>query len=143
MNATFHQVITNDLENLHGLMDGASEFLESQEVDARSVFRINLVLEEIVTNIMKYGYDVPGRHQIEVALKVSAEEIFVVISDDGREFNPILHEKQTPAAELLERQTGGLGIHLIKKLLDSMEYYREGGRNIVQVKTKRNPVAPA
>ena len=59
MNAAFHQTISNDFSNLSGLMEGATEFLESQDVDARSVFRINLALEEMVTNIIKYGYDAP------------------------------------------------------------------------------------
>src|SRR5271156_1717392 len=97
MNASFHQIIANDFTNLSGLMEGATEFLENQDVDAQAVYRINLALEEMVTNIIKYGYDVPGRHKIEVTLDVGAKEVAVVIIDDGHDFNPILHEGKPKA----------------------------------------------
>jgi anti-sigma regulatory factor (Ser/Thr protein kinase) len=137
MNAVFHQTISNDFANLTGLMEGATEFLESQDVDTRSVFRINLALEEMVTNIIKYGYDAPGRHMIEVSLAVGAEDVTLVIIDDGHDFNPALHESRHPDDDLHERETGGLGIHLVAKMLDRMDHRREEGRNILEIKTRR------
>jgi serine/threonine-protein kinase RsbW len=133
MNASFHQIIANDFANLGGLMEGATEFLESQGVDAQAVYRINLALEEMVTNIIKYGYDEPGRHKIEVTLDVGAKEVALVIIDDGHDFNPVLHERKPPAEKLEEREIGGLGIHLMKKLLGRMEHRREAGRNILEI----------
>ena len=139
MNASFHQIIANDFTNLGGLMEGATEFLESQGVDAQAVFRINLTLEEIVTNIIKFAHDPPTRHSIEVTLDVGTQEVKAVISHEGYEFNPVLHERQQPAERLIDRDTGGLGIYLIKKLLGSMSYRREGARNIVEITTARKP----
>jgi len=130
MNAPFHQTIANDFADLSRLMEGATTFLESQGVDAQAVYRINLALEEMVTNIIKYGYDEPGRHQIEVTLEV------------GHDFNPILQERKQPAEKLEDREIGGLGIHLMKKLLDHLEHRREGGRNILEIKARRKPVPP-
>jgi serine/threonine-protein kinase RsbW len=118
-------------------MEGATTFLESQGVDAQAVYRINLALEEMVTNIIKYGYDEPGRHKIEITLEVGAKEVSLVIVDDGHDFNPVLHERKPPAEKLEEREIGGLGIHLMKKLLDHMEHRREGGRNILGIKILR------
>jgi serine/threonine-protein kinase RsbW len=143
MNASFHQTIANDFVNLHGLMEGATQFLESQSVDAQAVYRINLALEEMVTNIIKYGYDEPGRHKIEVTLEVGTKEVALVIVDDGHDFNPLLHERKPPADKLEDREIGGLGIHLMKKLLDHMEHRREGGRNILEIKILRKLAAPA
>jgi len=137
MNPSFHQIIANDFANLCGLMEGATQFLESQSVDAQAVYRINLALEEMVTNIIKYGYDEPGRHKIEVALEVGTKEVSLVIVDDGHDFNPVLHERKPPADKLEEREIGGLGIHLMKKLLDHMEHRRDGGRNILEIKILR------
>jgi serine/threonine-protein kinase RsbW len=137
MNPSFHQIIANDFANLCGLMEGATQFLESQSVDAQAVYRINLALEEMVTNIIKYGYDEPGRHKIEITLEVGAKEVSLVIVDDGHDFNPVLHERKPPAEKLEEREIGGLGIHLMKKLLDHMEHRREGGRNILGIKILR------
>jgi serine/threonine-protein kinase RsbW len=137
MNASFHQTIANDFAELKGLMEGATGFLESQGVDARAVYRINLALEEMVTNIIKYGYDAPGRRNIEVTLDVGAQEVAAVIIDDGHEFNPVLQERKPPADKLEDRDLGGLGIHLVKKLLDRIDYRREEERNILEIATRR------
>jgi serine/threonine-protein kinase RsbW len=139
MNAPFHQIIANDFAALGELMENATRFLEGGGVDAQAVYRINLALEEMVTNIIKYGYDEPGRHKIEVTLDVGAKEVALVIVDDGHGFNPVLQERKEPAGDL---EIGGWGIPLIKKLLHSMDYRREGGRNILEIKTLRQSAAP-
>jgi len=143
MSASFHQTIANDFADLGGLMEAATLFLEGQGVDAQAVYRINLALEEMVTNIIKYGYDAPGRHTIEVAVEVGANEVSVRIIDDGHDFNPVLQERKAPADKLAEREIGGLGIHLMKKLLDRMEHRREEGRNILEIKIRRKLTAPS
>ena len=143
MNASFHQTIANDFANLSGLMEGATEFLESQGVDAPAVYRINLALEEMVTNIIKYGYDTLGRHKIEVTLDVGANEVTMVIIDDGHDFNPIVHEGKPPADKPEDREIGGWGIPLMKKMLDQMEHRREEGRNILEIKIRRRLAAPS
>jgi serine/threonine-protein kinase RsbW len=143
MTTTFRQSIESDFPALKELMDAANKFLESQNVDAQAAFRINLTLDEIVTNIIKYGYTSPGEHTIEVAINVDADVVEAVISDEGHEFNPVLHQRKKSSEILTERTTGGLGIHLIKKLLCSMNYRREGQRNIVQVKARRKPKRPS
>ena len=137
MNDSFHQIISNDFPSLGGLMESATEFLESRGVDAQAVYRIDLGLEEMVTNIIKYGYDTPGSYKIEIRLDVGAEEVTATIIDDGHDFNPVLQERKPQAENLDDREIGGLGIHLIKKLLDRMEYRREEGRNILVLATRR------
>jgi len=139
MNASFHQTITNDFTNLSGLMERATEFLESKGVDAQAVYRTNLALEEMVTNIIKYGYDTHGQHKIEVTLDVGATEVAMVIIDDGHDFNPVLHDGKKPE----DREIGGWGIPLMKKLLDQMDHRREAGRNILEIKIRRKPAAPS
>jgi len=137
MNAPFHQIITNDFANLSGLMERATGFLESQGVDAQAVYRINLALEEMVTNIIKYGYDTQVRHEIEVTLDVGATEVAMVIIDDGHDFNPVLHDGEQSADKPEGREIGGWGIPLMKKLLDHMNHRREAGRNILEIKIRR------
>jgi serine/threonine-protein kinase RsbW len=118
-------------------MDAATEFLEIEGVDPQAVFRINLTLEEIVTNIIKFGHDDHTAHRIDVAVNVNPENVEAVIIDEGREFNPVVYQREVPSEILTERSTGGLGIFLIKKLLSTMNYRREGKRNIVEVKAER------
>ena len=137
MAATFHQIIESDFAELKRLMDAATQFLEGQGVDAQAIFRINLTLEEIVTNIIKFGHGDQTAHRIDIAVNVSPDNVEAVIIDEGHEFNPVLHEREAPSEILTERTTGGLGIFLIKKLLGSMKYRREGKRNIVEVRAQR------
>jgi len=142
MDAVFHRTIADDFAELKVLMDDAGGFLEQQGVDVTAVFRINLTLEELVTNIIKFGANAPAGSHIDVTLTVGPKEVTAVITHEGYEFNPVLHERKQQPERLLDRETGGLGIYLIKKLLGSMEYRREGSRNIVQVKTQRKVAPP-
>ncbi len=143
MNPSFHQTIANDFTALQALMDGATDFLESQGVDAQAVYRINLALEEMVTNIIKYGYDEPGRHPIEVMIEVGEKEVTASIVDDGHDFNPVLQERKPPSEKVEDREIGGLGIHLMKKLLHRLEHRREEGRNILEITALRQPAPPS
>ncbi len=107
MNATFHRSISNDLAALEGLMNEATSFLEAEQVEPAAVYRINLALEEIVSNVIKYGYDDPGRHEIRLLLEITGEEVRAVIEDDGHEFNPLLQPVKNNIGPLEERQIGG------------------------------------
>lgn len=142
MDALYQRTIANDAVSLHELMEEATQFLESRGVDERAVFLVNLGIEETVTNIIKYGYDAPGSYQIEVRLNLRADSATLVIIDDGHQFNPLLHERKPPAKNIEEREIGGMGIDLLKKMLDRMEYRRDEGRNVLEMMTRRNvPVA--
>ncbi len=138
MDTTFHQTIANDFVSLHLLMEDASHFLESRGADARMTYLTNLGIEEIVTNIIKYGYDVPGSYQIEVMLRFDGEDLTLVIIDDGHEFNSLLHQKKPPPANVEDIEIGGLGLDLIKKFFDRMAYRREGERNILELTARRS-----
>src|SRR5262249_10192129 len=76
----------------------------------------NLVIEELATNCIKYGYDDAAEHLIEVVLRLSQGELELTVSDDGHPFNPL----DLPAPDLQaapeERPIGGLGIHLVRRM---------------------------
>ena len=140
MTPTFQRTITNELHSLEGLMNAITNYLEDQAVDAQAVYRINLAMEEMITNIIKYGYDDYEKHNIQVFLEVKDDEILGSIEDYGREFNPMAQTKATPE-DPSEPEVGGLGIHLMKQLLDSMVYRRHGDKNVLKIKTRRTPPA--
>jgi serine/threonine-protein kinase RsbW len=137
MSEFFKQTIANNYAELERLMESASGFLEEKGVDAQASYRINLALEEMVTNVIKYGYDAPGEHPIHISVEVREDEVRATIEDDGREFNPLIQEFSEQRGPVEERRVGGLGIHLIKKLLSRLDYRREEGRNIVEVRAVR------
>jgi len=119
-------------------MNATTNFLEDHGVDGQTVYRVNLALEEMITNIIKYGYDDYDSHDIDVSLEILADEIVALIEDDGHEFDPLTQEKKDTAGTPIEEQeAGGLGIHLIKQLVGHMSYKREGEKNILEIRAQR------
>ena len=96
---------------------------------AQFIFRVNLVLEELGLNIMSYGYD-EGLHEFEITLTSEADVLRIEVTDDGRPFDP-LNEAPEPDldASVDDRQVGGLGIHLVRTMVDEMSYRREQDKN--------------
>ena len=123
--------LQNDFSELPAAAEQISEFLESREAAPDVVFAANLAVEELVTNIIKYGYDDAGKHEVIVRLSLEGTRLQIVIEDDGHEFNPFDRPAPDIHAPVEEREIGGLGIHFVKNLLDSCDYRREGARNIV------------
>lgn len=99
------------------------------------IFKVNLVLDELSVNIVNYGGEAS---EIEVSLAADADEVRVEISDDGMPFDP-LHDASEPDidASLEERPIGGLGIYLVREMMDELHYSRENGKNrLAMVKRK-------
>ena len=123
--------IADEVERL-GQRDGWGESL---------IFKVNLVLEELATNIISYGRD-KGRRcpDIEIHIASRTDELAIEISDDGRPFDPL---NDAPPAPVIDEKTevapvGGLGVHLVRNLMDSLSYRYEGGRNRLSMTARRD-----
>lgn len=104
--------------------------------DTSLQFDLNLALEEVLANVVLYGYDDAKEHDILIRVSIGAEELTMEIEDDGHAFNPLDQPAPDLARPLEERQAGGLGIFLIRKVIDQVEYRRENGKNILTLKKK-------
>ena len=121
-------------EQLELIPTAVEEFAERDNWPPDLVFKLNLVLEELGVNIVNYS---GATGDIEISLASDGERVTVEISDDGRPFNPLL-DQETPdiSAPLGNRPIGGLGIHLVRSMMDEMSYSREDGKNKLAM-TKR------
>jgi sigma-B regulation protein RsbU (phosphoserine phosphatase) len=92
--------------------------------------KMNLALEEAVVNVMEYAY--PKDQQGEVRIKAEANDILLkfVISDDGKPFDPSIYGEVDITQEADKRDIGGLGIHLVRNIMDDIKYERLNGQNI-------------
>ncbi len=121
------------IENQIGELARLEEFLErlSEEWDLSVPFvmAVNLALEEALTNTISYGFDDSLVHIIEISFGKSEKELSIVISDDGRPYDPTLKEDPDITLAATDRPIGGLGIYLIKKTMDKVAYERKGNRN--------------
>ena len=121
----------NQLEQIPAAVE---EFAERDNWPPDLVFKLNLVLEELGVNIVNYS---GATGEIEISLASDDETVTIEIADNGRSFNP-LAELDTPdiSAPLGERPIGGLGVHLVRSMMDELSYSREDGMNRL-VMTKR------
>jgi anti-sigma regulatory factor (Ser/Thr protein kinase) len=129
-------IITNSLSELEHLAGWLEMLGEEWQLPSKVVFNLNLVLEELVTNIIFYGYCDDESHQIQIDFGLENEVIEVIIGDDGIEFNPFLLDAPDDLNKPIEeRKIGGLGIHFVKQLMDKYDYQRNNNRNkIILVK---------
>lgn len=121
-------------EELPRVAEAVEAMAERDGWPAKLLFRVNLVLEELALNVMTHGRD-GGARNLEIILASAAEALTIELFDDGRQFDPI-EEAPEFAAELPieQRPIGGVGVHLVRTLVDSMSYRYEQGRNHVTLK---------
>lgn len=108
-----------------GQVSGLSESLMSE---------INICLDELFTNIVLYGLEDDLEHFIMFNIKLDGNAITVNISDDGIPFNPLTKKDSELATDISKAQIGGLGIHIVKKLMDDIWYERKQGKNRLTLK---------
>lgn len=125
--------IKNDREELERIVIAIEEFAAQNDWPEDLLFKINLVLEEIGLNIIDYAFE-SGSHEFEINLTSDAEAITIEAVDDGRPFDP-LSEAALPDldAPLDCRPVGGLGVYLVRTLMDQSDYQRVDGRNCLTV----------
>ncbi|MFH1135713.1 MAG: ATP-binding protein [Pseudomonadota bacterium] len=124
-------ILENDLGELTRLTDWIDGLGESIGLSGGNVFAINLALEEIVTNVMKYSYGPDKKLPIEIHLKWENGVLEVAVEDQGEAFNPLEVAAPDMDLELDEMKIGGLGLHLVRQKMDEVTYARERGRNIL------------
>ena len=126
--------LSNSYEELPRLAKDTALFLKTKGFSSKTIFCAELALEEIVTNIIKYGYRDNSQHSIRVVFETKSQEITIICEDDGHAFNPLQAPKPDLDAPVLERKVGGLGIHLVREIMDNVIYQREKDRNIITMK---------
>ena len=131
--------VTNNLAELERVGDAIEEFGQRNGLPAKAVFEVKLAVDEVVTNVISYGYADGGDHQIAVRLSVDAGEIAIEVEDDGRPFNPLAVAPADVDQPVEDRQIGGLGIHLVRKLMDGLDYRREGNKNLLVMRKSAEP----
>ena len=115
-------------------MVGALE--RARDLPEDVVFAINVVLDELISNIVKYGYTDDAVHDIHVKLSATDSAVEIGIEDDGRAFDPCAAPEPDLSLPLEQRPVGGLGLHFVRKLMDDIKYKRENNRNYMFLNKK-------
>jgi serine/threonine-protein kinase RsbW len=109
------------------------QFGELHEIPCRTLYAVNLAIDELVSNAILYAFDNPISQEVVVTIEVSHDRVSGSVEDGGREFDPLLAEPANVSLPLQERSAGGLGIHLVRTLMDEVNYQRTDKKNILTV----------
>lgn len=108
--------------------------LEEIGIEHKKVYQVTLALEEIFANIAKYAYP-SNDGMIDISYEISEDkkQLKIVIKDKGVDFNPLAKEDPDLDASVAERKIGGLGIYIVKNIIDDIEYQRINNENVLEL----------
>ena len=130
------RVFKADVSELNNLFDYSSSLLRVLDFSNRDIIMINTALEEVFVNVAKYAYESNGT--VEVSLSNDKKQVTFVFKDNGKPFNPLEKEDPNINASSEEREIGGLGIFMVKNIMDKVDYVYENGYNILTLVKFRN-----
>ena len=130
---SMHLSLDNEQGSLNPLAAAVEAFADIHDWPADVKLHVDLVLEELVQNIVSYGYPDGRPGRIEVTLRQESQRISLTVEDDGDAFDPFKQPDPDFTLDLEDRPIGGLGIHLIRKLMDGHVYRRVAGHNRVDL----------
>ena len=123
--------LPNDVQAVPKLAEFVDIVCETVGFDMGTAMKMNLAIEEAVVNVMNYAYPADVKGTVNIDAKASAEWVKFIISDSGAPFDPTAKAEVDTTLSAEERGIGGLGIHLIRQIMDSINYEREDGRNVL------------
>jgi anti-sigma regulatory factor (Ser/Thr protein kinase) len=127
--------LRNDLSEIPRVQRLVEERASDWSLSDASLNAIGVSLDEILTNIISYGYDDDDEHSIAVRVALEADGLVTIeVADDGKPFNPLQMPEPDTSAAIDDRPIGGLGIHLVLRLMEDVAYRRENDRNILTLK---------
>ncbi len=139
----FRIVLKNDLSEIAKVHPALENFGQRCSLSPKTLFEINLILEEVLANIISYAYGDNQWHEIVVRADIGSDELVIEVEDDGRPFNPLQIPPPDLERPLEQRKVGGLGLHLVRELTSSIEYTRREDKNHLVMRKKAEKGEPA
>lgn len=128
--------LPNDVKTVPQLASFVEEVAESHGADLSVTMSLNLALEEAVVNVMNYAYPKDTFGEINITASFSDNSLIFTISDAGTPFDPTKVSDPDTLLSAEDRPIGGLGIHLVRQIMDEVCYIYENGHNILTLKKK-------
>jgi sigma-B regulation protein RsbU (phosphoserine phosphatase) len=129
-------VLHNDTKEVSLLATFVDEVCEKLGFDPAVTMQMNLAIEEAVVNVMDYAYPAGTVGDVTIEAESDDDQLQFTIIDNGTPFDPTAKEEVDTTLSAEERPIGGLGIHLVRQLMDSINYERIDGKNILTLRKK-------
>ena len=127
--------ITNQRDQVDTVRKFFDDYSKENKLTEKTVHDIQMALDELLTNIVNYGYEDTDEHQIDIHFGVNDDAVKVEIVDDSKPYNILEKDNPDISLSMEDKPIGGLGIFLIKKLMSNVDYYTEEGKNhLVMIK---------
>ena len=128
--------LPNEIDALPRLHDFVDEVCERMGFDASTTMQMNLAIEEAVVNVINYAYPPETSGTINIEAQANDLRLKFTITDNGKAFDPTAKEEVDTTLSVEERPIGGLGIHLVRQLMDTINYERLEGKNILTLRKR-------
>lgn len=135
---TAQRAVPGDASQLAVLNQFLREFWTAAELEPARLRSFELALEEIFLNIVMHGSRPGSAPRVEVSLSVGTDAVTMTIEDDGPQFDPLSLPAPDVTASLADRRVGGLGVHLVRQVMDAVTYARAAGRNRLRMAKRLN-----
>ena len=129
-------VLKNQIGELAHVNQFVEEIGDELNLDTELRMNLNLVLEEMVSNVIFYAYPEGTEATIELVAEYDGKELTFVLSDRGEEFDPTLKDDADPDVNPAEREIGGMGIYIVKNIMNQVSYQRLEGKNLLTMTKK-------
>ena len=127
-----------NIKNRIGELERVNQFIEEIGVelglDMELQMNLNLVMEEMVSNVIFYAYPEGKTADIELVAESNGKELTFMLSDQGKEFDPTAKEDADPDVNPMDREIGGMGIFIVKNIMNQVTYQRLEGKNLLTMK---------
>lgn len=138
MSARLSLTMGFEAADLPRIQSAIGEFSREQDWPPDIEFQVDLVLEELVLNVVNHGSR-GGEGEINIELVSDPEAVIIQIIDDGRPFDPLTDAPEPDTESGIEdRAVGGLGIHLVRTMMDDVTYRREENKNHMRLVKRRS-----
>ena len=129
-------ILANNISEITRLYEFIEELGNDFSLSPDIVFNLNLVLEEAVVNIINYAYPKEEHQSIYLSARMHEGSIVLVLTDTGKEFDPTAAPEADVTLSADDRQIGGLGIFLIRQIMNEVKYERIEGKNVLTLEKK-------
>jgi len=129
-------VLPNDIRKVPQLATFMGEVCKAAGYDAATTMQLNLALEEAVVNVMNYAYPKDVKGNIYIEAHADDTHLQFTITDNGTPFDPTAKEDVDTSLPLAERPIGGLGIHLVRQIMETINYENVNGQNVLTLRKK-------
>jgi len=127
-------IIKNRVDELERVARFVDDIGEELGLDMELKMNLNLVIEEMVSNVIFYAYPEGVEADIELLADSDGKELTFTLSDQGKEFDPTMKDDANPDINPAERDIGGMGIFIVKNIMNKVSYQRLEGKNLLTMK---------